>query len=523
MKLDFRPAIFDGKYSTLTECIGFTPADAGYVVSYTGKPFHSTALAGNCLGARAIKTESGSVRLFLGSAAKIEEYLGPVTGLVDRSKAGGYSTGSNRWWFTQGLANSEVIATNFADSMQISTGTSFSNLSGSPPKAKIVLSQNNALLALNYDDGTAVPNGIRTSNRGSSTQWDTATYADCVAIKLVQSPGAIVAAATLHDLVVVWKQSSMYVGRFVGGDEKWQFNLLSPNVGCYGIEAWCNTPAGIVFSGEAGTYLFDGSVPRPIDQGVRQAIQDKMHATNSWGADVALAHDEALGCIFIYIPDPKTSVGNANGRFSCFAYNYRTDKWSQPYPFYNDGDTKLGSDWGYKTGANEYTDFQAAVRDFGSIDAQRVNSGYSPTELVGHFVVPSQKHILGMNGIVASPNGDISVSNVEVQMRTGTFRPSESWASDSVLRRVGLVPTGTSYKYGTSNFNTGSFYCTASLALTADVRPLSEIGSTFTFSPDDIRFDGFATGKAFTVVVGSKDARWAVHDLWFDIGPSGKT
>lgn len=523
MNLDFRPAIFDGKYSTLTQCIGFVPTDAGYVVSPVASAYYSTALAGSCIGARAIKTESGSIRLFLGSAAKIEEYV-PASGLLDRSKVGGYSSGSNRWWFSPGLTSSEVIATNYADAMQRSTGTTFSNLTNAP-KAKIVVAQTNALLALNYDDGTAVPNGIKTSTRGDATVWTPADDNDATSLKLVETAGEIVAGATLHDIVIAWKKSSMYVGRFVGGDEKWQFNLLSPNVGCYGQEAWCSTPAGIVFSGESGTYLFDGSVPRPIDQGVRVSIQDKMNVNNSWGANVTLVSDDVMGCVFIYIPSPTQNDENTNARFSCYAFNYRTEKWSQPYPFYNNGTDKLGTDWGrlYDDGGAgaPYTGFQAAIRDFSTIDASRLKSGYSNLEQIGHFVIPTQKHILALNTTSWS-SAVTTISNVEVKMRSGVFKGTNSWGDETILRRVGLVRTNNSYKFGYATLGT-DFWCVASSINRAEVSPMGQYTKDFTWSASDSRFDGLATGKAFYVTFGSKNEPWALHDLWFDFGPAGKT
>lgn len=521
MKLDFRPTTFDGRYNTLTACVGFVPTDAGYVVSPIANPYFDTALADDCLGARAIKVESGSIRLFAGSASKIQEFV-PATGWVDRSKAGGYSTGSNRWWFSPGLQYSEVIATNYADTIQRSTGTGFTNLTNAP-KAKIVVAQTNALLALYYDTGSgAVPNGIITCTRGDPTVWTPADDNDATSLKLVETPGEIVAGATLHDIVVVWKKSSMYVGRFVGGEEKWQFNLLSPNVGCYGQEAWCNTPAGIVFTGEAGTYLFDGSVPRPIDQGVRASIQDKMNSTNSWGANVSLVNDDVMGAVFIYIPSPTANEENNNARFSCYAYNYRTEKWSQPYPYYNNGSDRLGSDWGYKSSSTnaEYTGFQAAVRDFSNIDASRLKTGWSTFEQIGHFVIPSQKHILAMNGIIAS--NDTLVSNVEARIRTGVFQALDSWANEGTLRRVGLVRTNNAFKIGYPALGS-NFYCTVSSINRAEVSPMGQYSTTFTWSSSDARFDGFATGKAFYVTFGSKNERFALHDVWFEMGLAGKT
>lgn len=501
MMLDYRPDKRTFEYSTLDVCQGYTPVDSGYAVSPGGTPLFSTmTLDGDCLGARSIKTESGSIRLFFGSASKIEEIVKTTSPtaytLTNRSKSGGYTTGSNRWWFTQGLGNAEVIATNYADAMQISTGTTFGNLSNAP-KAKIVLAQSNALLALNYDDGTAVPNGIKTSDRGSSTTWTPSSSNDATSLKLVETPGEIVAGATLHDIVIAWKRSSMYVGRFVGGDEKWQFNLLSPNVGCYGMESWCATPAGIVFAGEAGVYLFDGSVPRPIDQGIRQTIQYHVGEINDFGKNVTFGADEFLGCVFMYIPDP-----NSTTNFVSFAYNYKTDRWSLAYPYYNDGVTYSGTNWGY---AN-YSDFQTVIRDLTVVDLRRFITTLGYTDNTGHCVVTGEKKLLTLNNRNTSVS-DVDVSGVAAYLSTDKFRLAQ-WDKDVQVKRV--QPEFVNVTYQNDPSPGANMYCTLG-------------GKTFTWDSSAKRFDGFATGKQFFLLFGSSDTRYAVQSFFFDFQLSGKT
>jgi len=525
MSLDFRPDKAALNPRNLFRCVGFTPVDNGYAVSYPAYSWANTlTLAGDCLGAKAIKTESGSVRLFFGSAAKIEEFV-LATGLVDRSKAGGYATSTNRWCFSQGLAASEIIATNYADEMQISTGTAFSNLTNAP-KAKIVVAQSNALVALNYSSGgVAVANGVWASDRGSSTTWATATDNDAAQLKLVETPGEIVAGAALHDMVVVWKRTSMYVGRFVGGDERWQFNLLSANVGIYGQEAWCTTPAGIIFSGEAGTYLFDGSVPRPIDQGIRQTIQGKINATNSYGKNVAIGHDEYTGCVFIYIPDPGSNDENTNARFSCYAYNYRTDRWSHAYPYFADSEGVYpGSDWGLINSGTgtAYTGFQAVVRDFSVVDAKRITSGaFSPFDDTGHFVIPSEKKILCLNEFGGS-GGDLT--GVEARLETGRVKASDRWDQDTLLRRVMPIWAETSSKYGSlpAAATSSQTYCSGLGNSLASLQP-GGTSASFSWNQSNAWYDGFVTGRTVAARIGFSGSRIALQDIWFDVGLAGKT
>lgn len=518
MKLDYRPDWRTYDYGTLEFCQGFTPVNSGYAVSFGGREFFPTAtLAGNCLGARSIKTETGSIRIFFGSDAKIEEItkVGTDLYLTDRSRTSGgaYATGSNRWWFTQGLAYSQVFATNNSDKIQRSTGITFSDYSGNgiPNRAKILLTQSNALLALNYEDGTAqfpnpVPNGIKTSTRGDASNWQAGVSSEATALKLVETPGEIVAGATLHDVVIAWKRTSMYVGRFVGGDEIWQFNLLSPNVGCYGMEAWCATPAGIIFAGEAGIYLFDGSVPRPIDAGIRQAIQFDIGSNNDFGSGIMFGVDEYLGCVFMYVPNPDNTA-----RFRCYAYNYRTEKWSIAYPFYNDGVTYAGTDWGVKSSStgNAYTGCQAVIRDLTTIDVRRFKSGLGYDDNTGHFVVCSEKKFLVLNQRTAGAGDALGVS---AYLQTNLFRVNDApWNYDAQIKRVEPIFVPITYKHVTSGAGSlFNMYCLIN-------------GNTFTWSSSDSRFDGFAVAKRFYVSVGSTDERYALSDLWMDTKVVGKT
>lgn len=462
----------------------------------------STAASGTVIGARAVKNDSGTVRVFVGSATKIEELTSAT--ITDRSKAGGYTNTATRWWFSQGVAANEVVATNGVDTIQRSTGTTFSSLANAP-KAKIVLTQSEALLALNYDDGTSVPNGIKFTTRGDSTVWTAAAGNEAGNVRLVESPGEIVAGATMNDLVIAWKRGSMYIGRFVGGAEIWQFSMLSPYIGCYGQEAWAATPNGIIFAGPSGVYIFDGAIPRPIDQGVRQKILTYISKDNSWGANVQMSHDEYNGCVFIWVPDIS-----ATQNFQCFAYNYREGRWSMPYPMF-DGATTY--DYGHLT----ISDLQSVVRDLNVVDyAAKVNSY---TTGVGHFVVAGDKKIYNLRSLAA----DLSNNKIKSRIVSGRFRINAPPNADMTLRRFyvifsdgyvqnggfpGDTPTGDATSFDIENY----------------VTTATGTSATATWDATKQRFDVFSTGKQFQVgITGAVGDSFAVKDILADVVPAGAT
>lgn len=496
--------VYDTIGNTYEDCQwvrGVIPNNGVYRTAFTAEPtaVGGTA-AGTVLGARAVKPDSGNARVFVGSASKIEE-LGSGT-IQDVSKSGGY-TASDSWWFSQGVGANEIVAATLAHTIQRSTGGNFSDLANAP-KALIVLAQSEALLALNYIDGaTTVPNGIKISDRGDSTVWTAASSNDAAAVRLVETPGGIVAGATLNDLVVVWKRDSMYVGRFVGGDEKWQFNLLSPHVGCYGLEAWASTPAGIIFAGPAGIYLFDGSVPREVDQGVRQLMMNYIGSENSYGSTIKMSHDEYASCVFLWVMDADSN------NFLCFAYNYREGRWSLPYPMYD----RVGNAT-YDFGTSGVSDLQAVVRDLTSLDARKITNDGS--RYAGHFVVAGDKKVYNLSGYSAGVTYKACS-----EVLTGRFKVQAPVGSDILLRRI-YPKFAAGFLFGPGLPN--DLKCQVGVFDTEHYERNSAT-STVTATWDNTykRFDVFATGKVFEVTIYSAAGTgFSINAIEFEIGPVGK-
>jgi hypothetical protein len=500
-----------GDYNECEFVSGMIPANGVYENAFIvdSAAAFTQAAAGTVLNARAIKTEGTSKpRVFLGSATKIEELTGYTT-IADRSKSGGYSNNTG-WSFSQGIAANEVVAANIGYAIQVSTGSTFADLTNAP-KASIVLAQSKALLALNYiDSNGSFPNGIKITTRGSSTTWDADNSNEAATAKLVETPGEIYAGATLNDLVVVWKRNSMYVGRFVGGSEKWQFNLFSPYIGCYGKEAWVTTPAGIIFTGPAGTYIFDGSVPREIDQGVRQLISDYVSGDNDFGINIQMSHDEYSSCVFMWIPEA------INGEFVCFAYNYRDGRWSFPYPM-----TDIINGVRYDFGLAAPTGFQAVVRDLTLFDYNVTTE--RNIRYVGHFIVAGDKKVYNLS-FNSFSTGDPEKYCCRVV--SGRIKlPSAPPDTDLVLRRVYPI-------FGSGRFLTTSMPLPGDVlkcVVTAYPTENYSRGSAFStkevdFDTDGQRFDTFVTGKMFKVnIYGAAGIPFCLKDLKFDIVPVGKT
>lgn len=488
--LDYRPDLESDDYRILDTATYVIPFNGGYRTSMAAEASgYNTALAANCIGARAVKNDAGTVRAFFGAAAAIYEADG-ASGWTDRSRGGGYTSGSNRWWFSQGIAANEVIACNYADEMQVSTGAAFSNLTNAP-KARIVVAQSEALLAMYYNDGTAYTNGIKISDRGNSTTWTPAASNEATAVRLVESPGEIVAGAALNDEVIAWKRRSMYVGRYTGDSaDPWQFNLKSNYIGCLGLEAWVATPAGIIFASENGVYIYDGSFPRQIDGGLTALLRTQYYSDNSYGATAQMSHDEYHGCVFLWIPDS----GGA-GSDSCFCYSYRDDRWSVAYA------TSLGA-------GSTHTGFQQQVRDYSVIDHKNL-AGSTPTaQYVGHFIVSDQKKLINL-----SNNDDAGIDGFTPTIQTKRFQLSNKPNGIGTIRRVFAIwgKTPAEPTAGTCSVTTYNY-----------PGSLTSVGSASTSTMNNGRFDLTVSGNNASVLISTDDKIFNIKDIAVDIVPAGE-
>ena len=314
MNLDFRPDFPPGP-GVLSTASSVIPDKFGqYRTSFaaTGITAWGSAIGATSTGARVVRKADGTPFLFVGTGTNIFEYT--AVGVSNVSLVvGGYTAGVD-WWFCQ--LGDETLACNYNNTTQTRSGasaTAFAN-HATAPKAKIMIALSGHVLALNYNDGTAVPNGIKWASQGSSATWIASASNSAGSAKLIETPGEITAGATIHDIAVVWKRGSMYVGKRVQTDEIWKFNALSPTIGCPWKEGWVSTPVGLIFLSANGVFKFDGSTPVPIDRGVRADIYASI------GSSAYLSHDEVSGCVFLWLAGTVA-----------WTYNYLSDKWSKGY------------------------------------------------------------------------------------------------------------------------------------------------------------------------------------------------
>jgi hypothetical protein len=200
---------------------------------------------------------------FVGTTTKLYQYDGATT-FTDRSIAGGYTNTATDWSF--GQYGNITIATNRVDAVQVrdSSGSSaFANLAGSPPKARIAVTQADQVLLFDLNDGAEKPDAFATSAPGDHTDWSGAGATTATRIR--HRPGKITAAIAFRDYVLVFKRSSVYRLTYTGSSTfKWRVELIAVGRGAWGKHDVVNCGDIIVLSGPGGVWTFDGASFRGI-------------------------------------------------------------------------------------------------------------------------------------------------------------------------------------------------------------------------------------------------------------------
>lgn len=300
---------------------GFVPSIRGVAPVKSLVSAGLPALAAACKGAASVRLVDDSRRMFAGTTTKL--YEAATSSWTDVSGAV-YTTGTdNRWRFAQ--FGNDTIATNYADAVQKSTSSgSFSALGGTPPKAAIVETCAGFVMLFDYNDGVNVyHDGWWCSALQNDASWTPSIATQAANGRLLDTPGSVRAAKALGNIMVAYKERSMYLGFYDGPPVIWRWQLVPGDVGAVSQEAVVNvlingSPAHI-FAGFDDIYIFDGTRPVSIGGPIKNWYNANSSAQYRYKTQIM--HDRGKQTIYIYLPD---SSGNLT---TCVPYNYRTNKW----------------------------------------------------------------------------------------------------------------------------------------------------------------------------------------------------
>lgn len=303
----------------LTDCNALLPSLVGMrscpsLVS----PLDVPALAAACKGAAVLTKLDGTRRVFAGTSS----HLYDLSGGAWNSRGSGYTGNTDTQWSFAQFGDASLAA-NGLDTIQRSTSTTFSSIA-SAPIAEVVFSVGAFVMALNVDDGSAKPDGWHCCAAYDETDWVESTTTQCASGRLVSTPGRLTAGGRMGEYAIAYKTNSIYLGQYVGGDVVWDWQqIIGGAAGCVGKHAWADLDGTHFIVGEDNFWLFDGTRPMPLADGVLR----KWFATacsSAYKYKVTCSYDKTENLVWIFFPST-----NASTLDSAIVYHVLTKKFGK--------------------------------------------------------------------------------------------------------------------------------------------------------------------------------------------------
>jgi hypothetical protein len=275
------------------------------------------------LGAYVALYSNNTTSLIVGSATAL---LRLVNGAWQQ--IGSNYTATFPWVFTQ--FSDDVLATSAGNTnIQVASGPTgtFTNLAGGPPtKAVSIISVAGFAAAYSTDEWF-------NSAAGSDNNWTPNVQTQAAFGFLYDYPGNIVAAAALFRNQIVWKQNSMYMLTYVGGDSVWSSQVLSANTGTWGQGCVCPMPTAIAFLGTDDFYICQGAAPQRIPNSMKEWFfalvhkdannnPDQLNLTSSW-------YDPLTATCYWHFVSNQPPYPGVPDRY--VGWNSRSGRWAPGY------------------------------------------------------------------------------------------------------------------------------------------------------------------------------------------------
>ena len=308
----------------LTDCANLIPFEAGFKGAPAPVATATNALASACVGAAVATKLDGTRRIFAGTATDLYELASGTW--TSRTRATPYAGGTDtRWSYCQ--FGDTTVASNLSDAMQSSSTVAFADIP-TAPKAKIVVSAtNNFVVAFNTSDATygVSPDRWWCCAQADQTNWTPSISTLATTGRLVAIEGAIQAALTLGDYVIAYKNRAIFIGIFVGSPVVWQFALVpGGEAGIVGQEAVCDIGGSHFFVGNDNFWLFDGTRPTAIGNGVvRQWFLNNSSAQYRYRTKCVYERQNNLVRVFF------CSNGSGGAIDYCLVYHVDKRQWGR--------------------------------------------------------------------------------------------------------------------------------------------------------------------------------------------------
>lgn len=323
----FAPDLDPTMPGIITGCTNLIPTLRGYAGGPSGVDVGMDALAAAALTATICTKLDATNRFFVGTATKL--YEKSTSSWTDVSRATAYNASTeNPWRFAQ-FGNTS-LAVNKGDVLQsIAGGADFADLTA-PKAACMCVASSFVLLGNTNDSGLGITGGPNADDLdrwwcsaiNDETDWaPDAAVTQCATGRLVDTPGAIKAIKSLGYEAVVYKERSMYLGRYAGPPTVWDWYLIPGEVGCSSHESIADLGTEHVFVGPDDFYRFNGSAPVAIGSPLREWFFTDLDPNYRF----LIRHtiDRANSIIYWFYP----RAGNTGTLNGCICYNYKSSKW----------------------------------------------------------------------------------------------------------------------------------------------------------------------------------------------------
>jgi len=252
----------------LSDCVNLIPAQVGMQggpspVTPAGVP----VLPAECQGAAVVSRLDDTRRIIAGTQTKIYELVAGVWTDRTRTVGGDYTGGAESQWSITQFGDATLMA-NRANVIQRSTTGAFADVA-TAPRAEVIFSVGAFVMALNTNDGAEKVDGWHCCAAFDDTSWTPSLTTQAASGRLVATAGPLRAGARLGEYAVAYKNRSIYLGQYVGAPVVWDWvQVPGGEAGCVGKNALCDLGGVHFFVGDDNFWLFDGTRPVPIGDGV---------------------------------------------------------------------------------------------------------------------------------------------------------------------------------------------------------------------------------------------------------------
>lgn len=321
----FAPDVDPATPGIITDCTQLVPTSRGMKAAPSAVGIANLgALTAECRGAAVLQKTSGTRKTYAGTQTRIFD----LSSGTWATASGTYSGSSeNRWSFAQ--FGDVALATNDTEAIQYATASTFAAVAGAP-KARVLVSVPNFVVALNTQDATASatygdsPDRWWCSAFQDHSDWTPDVATQCTTGRLIGAGGELTAGAPFGSGFVAYKAREMFLAQYAGAPTVFDFQRIPGDQGCVGPEAVVDIGGAHVFVGEDNIWLYDGSRPVPIAENVvKQWFFDDLSAQYKYRT--ILTYDRNNGRVWVFYPN-NTATGNPN---SALVYHLASQKWGR--------------------------------------------------------------------------------------------------------------------------------------------------------------------------------------------------